>query len=213
VPDATELETITMAQAEAADAIGLHDDLRRLLAGSHREIAAQVPVRMDDGRLRVLTAHRVQHNGARGPYRGGLRYHPEVNLDGVRALAAGMTWKTALVDLPFGGAKGGIDVDPKELSPGERQRATRTLMDRLEKVLGPMRDIMAPDMGSGPAEMAWLMDEYGRLHGHTPAIVTGKPLELGGIVGRVEATGRGVAIVARLALSRVAEAERLRGSA
>ena len=108
-----------------------------------------------------------------------------------------MTWKTALVDLPFGGAKGGIDLDPKELSPGERQRATRALMDRLEKVLGPMRDIMAPDMGSGPTEMAWLMDEYGRLHGHTPAIVTGKPLELGGTVGRVEATGEGVAIVAR----------------
>ena len=152
---------------------------------------------MDDGGLRVQTAYRVQHNGARGPYKGGLRYHPDVDLDGVRALAAAMTWKTALVGLPFGGAKGGLDIDPKRLSPAERQRATRALLGRIEKVLGPMRDIMAPDMGTGPAEMAWLMDEYGRLHGHTPAIVTGKPVQLGGTVGRVEATGEGVAIVAR----------------
>ena len=195
VPDATELETVTVAYRDAAEAIGLNDELRLLLASSHREITAQVPVRMDDGRLRVFTAYRVQYNGARGPYKGGLRYHPDVDLDGVRALAAAMTWKTALTDLPFGGAKGGIDLDPKNLSPGERQRATRALMDSLEKVLGPMRDIMAPDMGSGPVEMAWLMDEYGRLHGHTPAIVTGKPLELGGTVGRIEATGEGVAII------------------
>jgi glutamate dehydrogenase (NAD(P)+) len=108
-----------------------------------------------------------------------------------------MTWKTALVGLPFGGAKGGIDLDPKGLSPSERQRATRALMARIDKVLGPMRDIMAPDLGSGPAEMAWLMDEYGRIHGHTPAIVTGKPVPVGGTVGRVEATGEGVAIVIR----------------
>ena len=195
-PDATELETVTAAYHDAAEAIGLDDELSLLLASSHREITAQVPVRMDDGVLRVFTAYRVQHNGARGPYKGGLRYHPEVDLDGVRALAGAMTWKTALVDLPFGGAKGGIDLDPKGLSSAERQRATRALMGRLDKVLGPMRDIMAPDMGSGPAEMAWLMDEYGRLHGHTPAVVTGKPVELGGTLGRVEATGEGVAIVA-----------------
>lgn len=197
VPDATELETVRAAFNDAAGALTLDGDMRLLLAGSHREITAQVPVRMDDGRLRVFTAYRVQHNGARGPYKGGLRYHPDVDLDGVRALAASMTWKTALADLPFGGAKGGIDLDPHELSPGERQRATRALMDRVEKILGPMRDIMAPDMGSGPSEMAWLMDEYGRFHGHTPAIVTGKPVELGGTAGRVEATGEGVAIVAR----------------
>ncbi len=192
-----ELETVTAAYEGAADAVGLDADLRLVLSRPYREITAQVPLRRDDGSLRLLTAYRVQHNGARGPYKGGLRYHPDVDLDGVRALAAGMTWKTALADLPFGGAKGGIDLDPKELSPAELQRATRALMDRLEKVLGPMRDIMAPDMGSGPAEMAWLMDEYGRLHGHTPAIVTGKPLDLGGTAGRVEATGEGVAIVAR----------------
>ena len=168
-----------------------------MLSRPYREISAQVPLRLDDGRLRLLTAYRVQHNGARGPYKGGLRYHPAVDLDGVRALAAGMTWKTALASLPFGGAKGGLDLDPRGLSPAELQRATRAVMDRLEKVLGPMRDIMAPDMGTGPAEMAWLMDEYGRLHGHTPAIVTGKPVELGGTVGRVEATGEGVAVVVR----------------
>jgi glutamate dehydrogenase (NAD(P)+) len=196
-PDATELETVTAAYDEAAEALRLEDDLRAVLGRPYREISAQVPLRMDDGGLRLLTAYRVQHNGARGPYKGGLRYHPEVDLDGVRALAAGMTWKTALTRLPFGGAKGGLDVDPKGLSPAELQRATRSVMDRLEKVLGPMRDIMAPDMGTGPAEMAWLMDEYGRLHGHTPAIVTGKPVELGGTEGRVEATGEGVAIVAR----------------
>ena len=195
--DATELQTVVAAYESAADALRLDDEVRMLLAGPHREIAVQVPVRMDDGGLRVHTAYRVQHNGARGPYKGGLRYHPEVDLDGVRALAAAMTWKTALVDLPYGGAKGGIDLDPKQLSPAERQRATRTLMGRLDKVLGPMRDIMAPDMGSGPTEMAWLMDEYGRLHGHTPAIVTGKPVQLGGTAGRVEATGEGVAFVAR----------------
>ena len=199
-PDATELETVRAAYEAAADALALDDEVRRILASSHREITVQVPFRMDDGTLRVHTAHRVQHNGARGPYKGGLRYHPEVDLDGVRALAAAMTWKTALVGLPFGGAKGGMDVEPKDLSPAERQRATRVLMDRLEKVLGPMRDVMAPDMGSGPAEMAWLMDEYGRLHGHTPAIVTGKPVAVGGTAGRVEATGEGVALVAREAM-------------
>jgi glutamate dehydrogenase (NAD(P)+) len=196
-PDATELETVTAAYEEAADAVGLDGDLRLVLGRPYREIAAQVPLRMDDGSLRLLTAYRVQHNGARGPYKGGLRYHPDVDLDGVRALAAGMTWKTALAGLPFGGAKGGLDVDPRGLSPAELQRATRAVMDRLEKVLGPMRDIMAPDMGTGPAEMAWLMDEYGRLHGHTPAIVTGKPLDLGGTAGRIEATGEGVAAVTR----------------
>ncbi len=202
-PEATELETVTAAYEEAAEALRLDEDLRAVLGRPYREISAQVPLRMDDGGLRLLTAYRVQHNGARGPYKGGLRYHPAVDLDGVRALAAGMTWKTALAGLPFGGAKGGLDVDPKGLSPAELQRATRAVMDRLEKVLGPMRDIMAPDMGTGPAEMAWLMDEYGRLHGHTPAIVTGKPVELGGTVGRVEATGEGAAIVAREAAAAI----------
>jgi glutamate dehydrogenase (NAD(P)+) len=198
--DATELQTVRAAYEAAAEAVGLDDEARRILASPHREITVQVPFRMDDGTLRVQKAYRVQHNGARGPYKGGLRYHPEVDLDGVRALAAAMTWKTALVGLPFGGAKGGLNVDPKGLSPSERQRATRVVMSRIDKVLGPMRDVMAPDMGTGPAEMAWLMDEYGRLHGHAPAVVTGKPVEVGGTVGRVEATGEGVALVAREAM-------------
>ncbi len=196
-PDATELQTVTHSYEAAAGAIGLADDLRTVLAQPYREIAAQVPVRMDGGGLRVFTAYRVQHNGALGPFKGGLRYHPQVDLDEVRALAAAMTWKTALTGLPFGGGKGGMTLDCKELSEGERQRATRGAMRGLEKVLGPMRDIMAPDMGTGPQEMAWLMDEYSRLVGHTPAIVTGKPLDLGGTCGRVEATGEGVAIAAR----------------
>jgi glutamate dehydrogenase (NAD(P)+) len=190
-----EFETTSAAFNDAADALGVSDDLRMIMAQSYRETTVQVPVRMDDGSRRVFTAHRVQHNGARGPFKGGLRYHPRVDLDVVRALATGMTWKSALADLPFGGAKGGIDLDPRNLSEPELQRATRVLMARLETVLGPMRDIMAPDMGSSPREMAWLMDEYERRHGYTPAIVTGKPLALGGIVGRVEATGYGVGIV------------------
>ncbi len=191
----SEIETTRAAFDAAASAIGLPDDLREVMARPYRELTAQVPVRMDDGGLRVFTAYRVQHNGARGPYKGGMRFHPKVDLDVVRALASSMTWKSALVDLPFGGAKGGIDLDPHELSDAERQRATRVMLDRIEKILGPMRDIPAPDMGSGPQEMAWMMDEYGRLHGHTPAIVTGKPLALGGVAGRVAATGRGIGVV------------------
>ncbi|MGD9695688.1 MAG: Glu/Leu/Phe/Val dehydrogenase [Thermoleophilia bacterium] len=198
-PDATMLESVAAAFADAAGALGIDPALRRVMSTSYRETTVQVPLRMDDGDLVVHTAHRVQHNGARGPYKGGLRYHPDVDLDEVRALAASMTWKNALVDLPFGGAKGGVDVDARSLSPAERQRLTRAVMDRLDKVLGPMRDIMAPDMGTGPAEMAWLMDQYGHSHGHTPAIVTGKPPQLGGTAGRVEATGTGIAVVTRQA--------------
>jgi len=153
-------------------------------------------VRMDDGTVRVFEVFRVQHSSARGPYKGGMRYHPEVDLDGARALAATMTWKTALNGLPFGGAKGGVDCEPKSLSEGERQAITRGLMGPLEDVIGPMTDIMAPDMGSGPREMAWMMDWWGRAHDYAPAIVTGKPVALGGTLGRIEATGEGVALMA-----------------
>jgi len=197
-PDATELESVDSSFADAAAAERLEDEVREVLAGCFREISVQVPLRLDSGGFRLFRAYRVQHNGARGPYKGGFRYHEQVDMDGVRALAAGMTWKTALADLPFGGAKGGIDCDPRALSFHERERVTRLAMDRLEKVLGPTRDIMAPDMGSGPQEMAWLMDEWARLHSHTPGIVTGKPVEIGGTAGRVEATGRGVALITRL---------------
>lgn len=193
--DATELETVRHAFDEAAAAVGLRDDLRERLSRSEREIAAQVPVRMDDGSVRVFEAYRVQHSSARGPYKGGMRYHPEIDLDGARALAATMTWKTALNDLPFGGAKGGVDCEPKSLSATEMQAVTRGLMGPLESAIGPMTDIMAPDMGSGPREMAWMMDWWGRSREHAPAIVTGKPVALGGTLGRVEATGEGVAFI------------------
>ncbi len=202
-PDATELETVDAAFRAGAEAIGLADDLRTVLATPHREIVAQVPVRMDSESLRVFAVYRVQHSSARGPYKGGIRFHPSVERDEVRALASAMTWKTALADVPFGGAKGGITLDRKELSQGELQRATRGALRGLQKVLGPHRDIMAPDMGSGPAEMAWLMDEYHRVEGYTPAIVTGKPEELGGTCGRLEATGEGLAIAAREAAGEI----------
>jgi len=134
----------------------------------------------------------VQHNGARGPYKGGVRYHPEVDLDEVRALASLMTWKTAITGLPFGGAKGGINCPGGDLARDELQRITRSFMSKIDKVLGPTRDIPAPDVGTNAQVMAWMMDEYGRLHGHTPAIVTGKPIALEGSYGREAATGRGL---------------------
>ncbi len=134
----------------------------------------------------------MQHNGARRPYKGGIRLHPEVDLDEVRALAELMTWKTAITGVPFGGAKGGVDVTPADLAVADKQRVARSFIDKIEKVLGPTRDIPAPDVGTDAQTMAWFMDEYGKLHGHTPAIVTGKPLALEGSYGREAATGRGV---------------------
>jgi glutamate dehydrogenase (NAD(P)+) len=148
-----------------------------VLRSSYREV--QVPVKLQDGMIHVFSGYRVQHNGARGPYKGGIRFHPEVDLDEVRALAELMTWKTAVVSIPFGGAKGGVNVDPKKLERHELQGITRSFMDKIEKVLGPTRDIPAPDVGTDAQVMAWMMDEYGKLHGHTPACVTGKPIALG----------------------------------
>ena len=178
---------------EAAERLGLADDVAAVLRSSYREVQVQVPVKLqEDGKIHVFSGYRVQHNGARGPYKGGIRYHPEVDLDEVRALAELMTWKTAVVSIPFGGAKGGVNVDPKKLEPHELQGATRSFMDKIEKVLGPTRDIPAPDVGTDAQVMAWMMDEYGKLHGHTPACVTGKPIALEGSPGREAATGRGV---------------------
>jgi glutamate dehydrogenase (NAD(P)+) len=176
----------------AADRLGLEDDIRAVLRSNYREVQVQVPIRQADGRIHVYSGYRVQHNAARGPYKGGVRYHPEVDLDEVRALAALMSWKTAIVELPFGGAKGGVNCTPSELTGDELQRITRSFIDKIEKVLGPTRDIPAPDMNTNAQVMAWMMDEYGKLHGHTPAIVTGKPISLGGSLGREAATGRGV---------------------
>jgi glutamate dehydrogenase (NAD(P)+) len=147
---------------------------------------------MGDGRIRLFSGYRVQHNGARGPYKGGVRFHPEVDLDEVRALAALMTWKTAIVEIPYGGAKGGVDCPASELKQDELQKVARQFMAKVEKVLGPGRDIPAPDVGTNAQVMAWMMDEYGKLHGHTPACVTGKPIALEGSYGREAATGRGL---------------------
>jgi glutamate dehydrogenase (NAD(P)+) len=185
-------EAVTLYFDEAAGVIDLDDDMRSILTTTYREIAVQVPVRLDDGRLIVARGYRVQHNGARGPYKGGVRYHPTVDLDEVRALAALMTWKTALLDLPFGGAKGGVSIDPTGLNDGERLRLTRRFITGIAHVIGPYRDIPAPDLNTNAQTMAWMMDTYSAMHGYTPAIVTGKPVALGGAPGREDATGRGV---------------------
>jgi glutamate dehydrogenase (NAD(P)+) len=179
----------------AAGRLELREDVQAVMRSSYREVQVQVPVQLSDDRIHVFSGFRVQHNGARGPYKGGIRYHPDVDLDEVRALAMLMTWKTAVVGIPYGGAKGGINCDVRKLEDRELQSITRSFMDKIEKVLGPTRDIPAPDVGTNAQTMAWLMDEYGKLHGHTPAIVTGKPIALEGSYGREAATGRGVIYV------------------
>src|SRR3954466_7095288 len=179
----------------AAERLELRDDVASVMRSSYREVQVQVPVSLSDGKIHVFSGFRVQHNGARGPYKGGIRFHPEVDLDEVRALAMLMTWKTAVVGIPYGGAKGGVNCDARKLDSNELQRIARSFMDKIEKVLGPTRDIPAPDVGTNAQTMAWLMDEYGKLHGHTPAIVTGKPIALEGSYGREAATGRGVIFV------------------
>ena len=181
----------------AADRMDLRDDLRAVMRSSYREVQVQIPVTLADGDIHVFTGFRVQHNGARGPYKGGIRYHPEVDLDEVRALATLMTWKTAVAGIPFGGAKGGVNVDTSAVNEAELQQITRSFIDKIEKVLGPQRDIPAPDVGTNAQTMAWMMDEYGKLHGHTPAIVTGKPISLEGSYGREAATGRGLVYMFR----------------
>ena len=186
-------DEVNLVYDRAAERLGLPDGVREMLRRSWRELQVQVPVRMDDGRIEVYTGYRIQHNGARGPYKGGVRYHLQADLEEIRALASLMTWKTALMDLPYGGAKGGVQVDPNQLSMAELNRLTRRYTLNIEHLLAPNRDIPAPDMGTNAQTMAWMMDAYGQLHGHSPAIVTGKPVELGGSLGREAATGRGVA--------------------
>jgi glutamate dehydrogenase (NAD(P)+) len=181
----------------ACERLGLPDDIREVMRTPYREIAVQLPLRRSDGTMEVYSGYRVQHNGARGPYKGGIRYHPQVDQDEVRALAMLMTWKTALVNIPYGGAKGGIDCPGDQLDRDERQKISRSFMDKVEKILGPNRDIMAPDLNTDAQIMAWMMDEYGKLNGHTPAIVTGKPIELEGSYGREQAVGRGLTYLYR----------------
>jgi glutamate dehydrogenase (NAD(P)+) len=163
-----------------------------VLRTAYREVQVQIPIRQADGGVHTYFGYRVQHNGARGPYKGGIRFHQDVDLDEVRALAALMTWKTAIVGVPFGGAKGGVDCPAQQLEQSEVEKIARSFMDKIEKVLGPNRDIPAPDLNTNAQVMAWMMDEYGKLHGYTPAIVTGKPISLGGSYGRESATGRGL---------------------
>ena len=179
----------------AADRLGLDHEMRTLLTMPFRELRVEIPVRLDDGTLRVFVGYRVQHSGVRGPSKGGIRYHPTTDLNEVRALAAAMTWKTSLVNIPFGGAKGGIAVDPALMTTGELQRLTRGYIRRIALFLGPFRDVPAPDMNTNAQVMTWIFDEYSAQHGYTPACVTGKPVELGGSLGREAATGRGVAFL------------------
>ena len=176
----------------AADILGLEAYMRRILTMPFRSMTVEVPIRMDDGRREVFRGYRVQHNGARGPCKGGIRFHPEADEEEVVGLATTMTWKTALADIPFGGAKGGVQVDPRKLSPRELEAVTRSFTRRISIILGPYRDIPAPDMGTNAQVMAWLLDEYSARAGYSPAVVTGKPIMLGGSLGREEATGRGV---------------------
>ena len=182
---------------KAADVIDLPTDERLLLKTPFREMQVEVPVRMADGHIQVFLGYRVQHNGARGPMKGGLRFHPHVDIDEARSLASLMTWKTALVDVPFGGAKGGITCDPKKMTEKELEHLTRRLTTRIGLIWGLHRDIPAPDVNTNAQVMAWIMDEYSQRYGYTPGIVTGKPLALGGSPGREAATGRGVSIITR----------------
>ena len=185
---------------EAARLMDLSPHIERLLVTPLREVRVQVAIERDDGTVATHIGYRVQHDNARGPMKGGLRFHPEVGDDEVRSLASLMTWKTAVVNLPFGGAKGGITVDPRQLSRGELERLTRKFTDAIHEVIGPHRDIPAPDVNTNGQVMAWIMDQYAKYHGHTPAVVTGKPVEFYGSLGREAATGRGVNLAIREAL-------------
>ncbi len=187
----TPFEAVNHFFMRAAEVDRLSDAAIAVLSGTFRELRAQIAVRRDNGDMLAVHGYRVQHNGARGPYKGGIRYHPHADLEEVRALASLMTWKTALVDVPFGGAKGGVQIDPTDLSKSELERITRRYTDQIGHVIGPTRDIPAPDMNTNAQVMSWILDQYGRKHGHTTQIVTGKPIALGGSYGREEATGRG----------------------
>lgn len=177
----------------AADIIGLDEETYNLLKTPFRQYLVSLPVMMDNGKMQIFEGYRIVHNASRGPSKGGIRYSMEVNLDEVKALAAWMTWKCAIADIPYGGAKGGITCDPSKMSEGELERLTRAYTIAMCDVFGVDKDIPAPDVATGPREMAWIVDEFSRMKGaFTPGVVTGKPLHLGGSEGRVEATGRGV---------------------
>ncbi len=188
----------------AAETMGLNDNMRRLLSVCQRQYTVNFPVQMDKGSLQMFEGHRVQHNIGRGPAKGGIRFHQSVNLDEVKALAMWMTWKCAVVGIPFGGAKGGVTVDPKQLSLHEIENLTRRYTSEISVLIGPHKDIPAPDVNTNAQTMAWIMDTYSMQMGYSvPGVVTGKPLILGGSEGRVEATGRGVVYTAIAAAKRI----------
>lgn len=189
-------ETAVQQFTIAADVIGLDDNIRRVLSACQRELTVNFPVEMDDGSVRMFTGHRVQHNSGPGPTKGGIRYHQNVTISEVKALAMWMTWKCAVVGLPYGGAKGGVEVDPKLLSQSELQNLTRRYTTEIQPFIGPNVDIPAPDVNTNPQIMAWIMDTYSMNVGYSvPGVVTGKPVVLGGSAGRNEATARGCVFV------------------
>ena len=177
---------------KAASLLNLEPNIHAILREPMQELHVSIPVRMDDGEARIFKGFRVQHNNARGPCKGGIRFHPDETIDTIRALSAWMTWKCAVVDIPFGGGKGGVICNPKEMSNGELERLSRGYIDAIWGFIGPERDIPAPDVYTNPQIMAWMMDEYSKLRGiSSPGVITGKPLALGGSLGRGDATARG----------------------
>ena len=190
---------------EAAKIIKLDKGLHQVLAHPKRVLTVSLPVKMDNGEVRVFTGYRSQHNDARGPYKGGIRYHPQVSIDEVKALSMWMTWKCAVADIPYGGGKGGIICNPKEMSNGELERMTRRYAYAIADIIGPHTDIPAPDVYTGGKEMAWIMDTYSALKGNfvQPEVITGKPIAIGGSLGRNEATGRGLAFTVREAAKKL----------
>jgi glutamate dehydrogenase (NAD(P)+) len=201
-----ELNPLKAAEARfdiAAERLSIDEGMRKVLRSPAREVTVNIPVQLDDGRIEVFTGYRVQHSIARGPAKGGIRYAPDVHIDEVRALASWMTWKCAVVNIPYGGGKGGIICDPSILSERELERITRRYTAELMEILGPELDVPAPDLGTNQQTMAWMMDTYSMHKRHTvTAVVTGKPIELGGSKGRTEATGRGCLFVTLEALKR-----------
>lgn len=196
VPKVPAYEIATVNFQRAADLIDLSPEWRTLIRTPFREMKVEVPLYREDGTFTTFSGYRIQHNGARGPFKGGIRFSSLVDEQEVKALAETMTYKTALVDIPFGGGKGGVNVDPPSLTDRELEHVTRRYISRIHLILGPNRDVPAPDMGTNAQTMAWIVDQYGRQHGYNPAVVTGKPLELGGSQGRAQATGRGVMLTA-----------------
>ncbi|MBI3265726.1 MAG: glutamate dehydrogenase [Chlamydiae bacterium] len=188
-------ETTNIYFHRAADLLGLNERVRTLLLNPSREVKVSIPIEREDGTLAHFVGYRIQHNNARGPFKGGLRYHHQVNAEEVKGLASLMTWKTGVVDVPFGGAKGGIACHPQDLSEHDLEILTRRFVQQIHEFIGPTVDIPAPDVNTNAQIMAWIMDEYSRMKGYAPAVVTGKPLALGGSAGREDATGRGCAIV------------------